>query len=93
MATGGYMRNLIIRASLTIIIAAIAVIVILGVTTSAPITNDIALAQLNGGDAAYLEMQVYNHYRDIAYIATWIIAIAATSIIITLFIKYFKEKK
>lgn len=87
------MRNLIIRTSLTIIVAAIAVIVILGVTTSAPITNDIALAQLNGGDAAYLEMQVYNHYRDIAYIASWIIAIAATSIIVTLFIKYFKEKK
>ena len=69
-------------------IAAIAV----GLSTRAPVTNEVALAQLNGGDEAYIAMQAYNQYKNVAIAAGSIITTVSIALIITIIYKIFKEK-
>lgn len=47
-----------------ILIAATILCLVISLTTSAPVINDIYIDQLNGGDVEYLKMQLYQTYQN-----------------------------
>lgn len=57
-------KLIIIIAVLAILTMAAAIFV--NLTTNATITNDVAMNQLNGGDEAYIILQAYQQYKNIA---------------------------
>ena len=57
------MRKLTIKIISILIITTIICLVI-SFTTSAPVTNDIYIDQLNGGNVEYVEMQIQQTYQN-----------------------------
>ena len=89
------MKNLIITTVIMLIIASIMFGLIQLVTGpfSVPITNELAVDQLNGGNDAYIAMQAWYTFRNVVtYIGYIVIAIAVTFIIIIIF-NFLKERK
>jgi ABC-type spermidine/putrescine transport system permease subunit II len=88
--------------AITLLLAIILIIlsVLLAFTGNATVINDVAIDQLNGGNEAYIAMQVYTQYRNtlIEYrdtllgIATFITVIIVVLVSIMSF-KNIKERK
>ena len=57
------MKKLICIAA-NILIGVTILCLIISVTTSAPVVNDIYIDQLNGGDGEYITMQLYQKYQN-----------------------------
>lgn len=86
------MNKLAFRFIVMIVAFATIAAIAIGLSTSAPVTNEVALAQLNGGDEAYIAMQAYNQYKNVAIAAGSIITTVSIALIITIIYKIFKEK-
>ena len=80
-------RSTIIRVAVVAVFATAA----LAITTNATITNDIAIAQLNGGDDAYLAMQAYSVYQRVEPVVGTLLTVWAAFPIIKLIYNKIKE--
>lgn len=86
------MNKLVFRFIVIIAVFATIAAIAIGLSTSAPVSNEVALAQLNGGDEAYITMQAYNQYKNVAIAAGSIITTVSVVLIIAIIYKIFKEK-
>ena len=88
------MKNLIKAASILIILAILMFIAVELITGAAtvPLTNELAINQLNGGDAEYIASQSWYAFRNSTTYLGYSVTAAAITIIIIIIFKVFKER-
>lgn len=88
------MKNLINTATILSIIATIIFVVVYFITGAAtvPYTNEMAIDQLNGGDAAYIVSQAWYDLRNLVTYIGYAVAAAAIMLIIIIIFKVSKER-
>ena len=88
------MKSLITTTAILSIIATIIFVVVHLVTgaTTVPFTNEMAIDQLNGGDAAYIASQYWYDFRNLVTYLGYAVTAMAIALIIIIIFKVSKER-
>ena len=88
------MKKLITAATILSILAAFIFVVVHSITGAAtvPLTNEMAIDQLNGGDVAYVMSQSWYDFRNLVTYIGYVVSAAAITLIAIIIFKVSKER-
>lgn len=86
------MKKLVTTATILSIVATVIFVAVYLLTGAAtvPYTNEMAIDQLNGGDAAYVISQAWYDFRNICTYIGYAVTTAAITLIVIIIVKIFK---
>lgn len=91
MTTGKFIRSVII--DIVVFIAIMIIVTAIASSISPSISNDMALAQMENSDDAYVMMNTYNQIRPLFVVIYVVITLGFTYTIIRDIYNYFKNEK